>query len=96
MADPAQILSALRPLHTAPLNGSFPSSIATMAVLGCVTAVSLFHVSRNVLARRLPLRRAALRDLAAARLLPPDKRIAEQAAILRRVSSSGSISHPKP
>jgi hypothetical protein len=85
MVDPAQVLSALRPLHHAAAPGDLLSSMAAMSLLGCAAAVSLSYFSRPWLMRRHALRRSALNDLAAARRLPPNERIAAQAAILRRV-----------
>ncbi len=85
MADPAHLLAELRPLHNVAgaVDGAAP--VVAMALLGCAAAIILSCTLGPWLSRRRALRRYALDNLAAARALPGEERLAAQAAILRRL-----------
>ena len=81
MADPAQVLQQLRPLHDgAGLEAALP--LLGFALAGAALALLLWPW----LARRGAVRRAALAALAQTRTLPPAERPTAQAAVLRTVA----------
>lgn len=87
MADPAQMLQQLRPLHSPPgLEATLP--LLGLALAGALLALLLWPW----LARRGAVRRAALAGLARTRTYPPAERAMAQAALLRKVAAGLGVS----
>jgi hypothetical protein len=84
MGDPAGLIERLRPLHPPTSDGM--TEILVMWAIGCLFAAALTRAGFYVLARRRPVRRAALAALAASRALPAPERLAAQARLLRDVA----------
>ena len=88
MADPAHLLTELRPLHAVASGVDSAAPIVAMALIGCAAAIVLFYTLGPWLGRRRALRRYALEKLAATHALPGPERLAAQAAILRHVAKT--------
>ncbi|GLI94117.1 DUF4381 family protein [Methylocystis echinoides] len=84
MPEASSVVDKLRPLHPPVPDGT--ADILIMTLVGCVAGVVLSMAVRHFLARRRPLRRAALDALAASRALPAPDRLAAQARLLRDVA----------
>lgn len=84
MADPAEALAGLRPIHL-PADSGEVALIATAALAGVCLALAATALMRLLASRRGAERRAALDELALSRGLPPDERLAAQARLLRRL-----------
>lgn len=84
MADPVHALDGLRQIHL-PAGADAALPMFAMIAVGFALAVALSLVLLPALRRRRAVRRAALKTLAASRLLPPDERLAAQAVLLRRL-----------
>lgn len=85
MDDPASVVEKLRPLHAPAADGM--AEILVMALAGCLAAAGI-ATALHFLARRRPLRRAALTALAASRVLTAPERLAAQARMLRHVAGA--------
>jgi hypothetical protein len=84
MADAAQLMDGLRPLHiTSGIDQATP--VVAMALLGCAAALACAFALGPWLIRRRALRRFAHRELAATRALPQEARLVAQATLLRRI-----------
>lgn len=86
MADLSSLVERLRPLRLPAADGTAETLV--MALAGCVAAAALSLALHRLLARRRPLRRAALAALAASRALPAQQRLAAQARLLRNVAGA--------
>jgi hypothetical protein len=84
MADPASAIVRLRPPHPPPPDAT--TEILLMAFAGAALAVVAALAISAWRARRRPLRRRALAELAATRALPDAERVAAQARLLRDVA----------
>jgi hypothetical protein len=86
-ADAPASLDQLRGLHLpAHAAGAGQGEVVLAIALGFAAAllVGLFRLVRN--RQKNTVRRAALRELAATRALPPDQRLVAQARLLRRLA----------
>lgn len=85
-ADAPAGLAQLRGLHLPAAEGAAQGEVVLAIALGFAAAllVGLFRMLRD--RQRRSVRRAALRELAAARALPPEQRLVAQARLLRRLA----------
>ncbi|KAB1075616.1 DUF4381 domain-containing protein [Methylobacterium planeticum] len=85
-ADAPVSLDQLRGLHLPGAAGAIQGEIVAAVALGFLAALLVGLVRSWRGRRRATLRRAALRELDAARALEPEARLVAQASLLRRVA----------
>ena len=85
-ADTGVSLDQLRGLHLPSQAGAIQGEVVVAVALGFLAALLVGLVRALRGRRRATLRRAALRELDAARALAPEARLVAQARLLRRVA----------
>ncbi|MCJ2034204.1 DUF4381 family protein [Methylobacterium sp. J-068] len=86
MTDASPSLDQLRGLHLPAETGGLQGAVMLAIALGFAAALALGLLRLLRARRRDSIRRAALRELAAANALPPEPRRVAQARLLRRLA----------